>query len=134
MKAWNFLFNGLSIFLELFRFDSAFFISCFASLDTFLSSLDNIFKSGYTSSLSLFPKIKFKIGYLETVTGKVLLFTSGKPEVNTGLLKYRPGTNTCLFRIWNNKYCERDFFQAVKILFSIGNGLFCFTFCWAYLF
>ena len=57
----KFLFQNLNIFLEFFRLDSAFFISCFASLDTFLSSLDNIFESGYTSSLTLFPEMKFKI-------------------------------------------------------------------------
>ena len=56
----KFLFKNLNIFLEFFRFDSAFFISCFASLDTFLSSLDNIFESGYTSSLTLFSKNKIQ--------------------------------------------------------------------------
>ena len=74
LEGVKFLFKILNIFLEFFWFDSAFFVSCFASLDTFLSSLDNIFESGYTSSLTLFPKIKFKIGYLET---PVLLL--GKP-------------------------------------------------------
>ena len=77
LEGVKFLFKILNIFLEFFWFDSAFFVSCFASLDTFLSSLDNIFESGYTSSLTLFPKIKFKIGYLETITGNVLLL--GKP-------------------------------------------------------
>ena len=105
LEGVKFLFKILNIFLEFFWFDSAFFISCFASLDTFLSSLDNIFESGYTSSLTLFPKIKFKIGYLETVTGNVLLLEKAG-NCGTGDW-FRPSTG---------------FFSRDKILICIEYG------------